>query len=251
MTDQYENNDDVENTTDEQHEEQQEEHIQLSKMEYEKMKAALAKANKEAQRKRQELKQWEETGIDPQSAKALLEKQKEAEMRSAEERGDFDKIRKQMLQQHEAKLREKDELVGKMKSTLESYLVDNAAIATISEFDGVPQLLLPHIKQKVKVVEEGGKYQVQVVDEDGSPRINANGDYLSIKELVSEMRSDPVFGMAFKAPKVSGNGTSTDATGKPRKNSAQTLNKPKAQWTEKERTEYISKNGFAAYKAHK
>lgn len=248
MTDETNFNDDVE--TNEHENEQQEEAVQLSKAEYEKMRQALAKANKEAQSRRQALKQWEDVGIDPDSAKALLEKQKEQEMRTAEEKGEFDKIRKQLLTQHEAKLREKDELVGKMKTTLESYLVDKTATEAISEFDGVPQLLLPHVKSRVKVTEEGGKYEVQVIDDDGTPRVNANGEYLSIKELVSEMRNDPVYGMAFKAPKASGNGTNPESASKGRNKTAQ-MGKPKSQWSTQEREEFIAKNGFAAYKSHK
>ena len=94
-----------------------------------------------------------------------------------------------------------------MKGTLESYLVDAAATEAIAAAKGIPQLLLPHVKSAVKVIEEDGKYQVRVVGPDGSPRMNAKGEFLGIKDYVSEMRESEVFSRAFEGTGTTGSGT--------------------------------------------
>ena len=61
-------------------------------------------------------------------------------------------------------------------------------------------------KAKVKVIEEGGDYAVRVVDPSGNPRVNAQGEFLSIADLVSEMRQSDTFAPCFKAPSTTGGG---------------------------------------------
>ena len=250
MADFEDRDDQLENDIDNDEAGQQEEDVvKLTKAEYERMRQSQAKANKEAQQRRQALKQWDELGVDPNAVKELLEKQKEREMRSAEEKGEWGKIKDQLMRQHEEKLRAKDDEVLSMRKTLESYLVDNAAISAIAEMEGVPELLLPHVKSSIRLVEDNGKYVTQVIDTDGSPRINADGEFMSIKDFVSEMKNHPVLGMGFKAPKTSGPGGNPNAAeGRGRK---VVQSKPKADMSEAEKQAFIAEHGFAKYKALK
>ena len=93
-----------------------------------------------------------------------------------------------------------------MKATLEARLVDAEATRAITELKGVPGLLLPHVQRNVKVVEEDGEYRAAVTDARGEPRVDARGEYVSIRDLVAEMRDSDVFARAFDASGVGGGG---------------------------------------------
>lgn len=118
-----------------------------------------------------------------------------------------------MNERHQAELKARDETTGKLRKTLEKYLVDATATAEIAAAKGSADLLLPHVQRFVKVVEEDGQYHTRVVDAKGDPRVNGQGDPLSIKDLVSEMRQSPVFGRAFEGSGVSGSGTQPSQSG--------------------------------------
>jgi hypothetical protein len=131
--------------------------------------------------------------------------------------------------------------VKALNGVVERYLIDAQATAAIAEAKGVPALLLPHVKQAVKVVEEDGDYKVRVVDAAGNPRVNAKGEYLSIADLVSEMRQSEVFGRAFEGTGHSGSGA---GQGSGFQGSGQ---KKRSEMTPVEMREYIEKHGQAAY----
>ena len=94
-----------------------------------------------------------------------------------------------------------------MKGTLESYLVDAAAMEAITENGGRPKLLLPHVKSAVKVIEEDEKFHVRVVGPDGSPRMNSKGEFLGIKDFVKELREIDDYAPAFNGTGTTGSGT--------------------------------------------
>jgi hypothetical protein len=59
------------------------------------------------------------------------------------------------------------------------------------------------------VIEEDGDFKVQVVDASGNPRVNGKGEFLSIADLVGEMRQSEVFGRAFEPTGTTGSGAAT------------------------------------------
>jgi hypothetical protein len=63
------------------------------------------------------------------------------------------------------------------------------------------------VKTSGKFVEEDGKYLVRVVGKAGTPRMNANGEFLGIKDLVSEMKESDIFARAFEGSGTSGGGS--------------------------------------------
>lgn len=84
--------------------------------------------------------------------------------------------------------------------------MDAQATAAIAAAKGAAALLLPHVKARVKVIEDGGKHVVRVTDEKGEPRNDARGQPLSIAAFVEEMRASEVFGRAFEATGAGGGG---------------------------------------------
>lgn len=187
----------------------------VSPEEAERMRNALKQANKEAQTRRERLNQYEELGLDDlEKAKEILKERDDAELKRAEEERNFTEWQEKIKGRYEGQLNEFSEKVektqeaaNKYKSQLENYLVDNEALRVLKELDGEPQFILPHLKNEVKVVEDDkGEMSTQIIDKYGEPRFK-DGKPMTIKDRVSEMREDDVFGKAFAAPKISGSGS--------------------------------------------
>jgi hypothetical protein len=170
------------------------------------LKSALDKERRAAKDASKKASAWETLGKTPEEIQALLDAQAQAEHKRLSEAGEFDKLKSQMLEQHKSELAKKDSETKALRNRLEQHLVDAAGVAAISAADGSAELLLPHVKAKVKVIEEGGDYAVRVVDPSGNPRVNAQGEFLSIADLVSEMRQSDTFAPCFKAPSTTGGG---------------------------------------------
>lgn len=171
------------------------------------LKSALEKERKARSEYEKAVRKYEGLGKSPDEISELVKAQEEAEKAKLEQKGEWEKLKAQLLENHKKELTARDEAVQKMRTTLESFLVDAAATEAIATAKGIPQLLLPHVKSAVKVVEEDGKYLVRVVGKDGTPRMNAKGEFLGIKDLVSEMRESEVFSRAFEGTGTTGSGT--------------------------------------------
>lgn len=177
------------------------------------LKSALQKERERANSLDKQAKAWAAMGKTPEEIQELLEAQRRAEEEKALKGGEFEKLKQQIIEQHKAELAKKDERLGAMTKTLERHLVDAAATAAIAAAKGVPGLLLPHVRSSVKVVEDNGEFKVQVVDASGSPRVNGQGNPLSIADLVGEMRQSDVYGRAFEPNGTSGGGAGQGGNG--------------------------------------
>lgn len=154
------------------------------------------------------LAKYREHGETPE---ALSEKLAELEKRAAG-KGDeagaarWEKARKELGEAHAKVVAEKDGLVSKYKGGMERYVVDSEATKAIAELGGSAKLLLPHVRDHVKVVEEkDGKFSLKVVDAAGDPRVTSSGD-MTVADLVKEMSSSADFAMAFKPKGTTGTG---------------------------------------------
>ena len=175
------------------------------------LKSALEKERKARSDFEKLSKAFQGLGKTPEEIAELLKVQDEAEKGKLEQKGEWEKLKNQLLEGHKKAIETKDEEVKKMRSALESYLVDAAATEAIASEKGIPQLLLPHVKGTVKVVEEEGKYHVRILGADGSPRVNTKGEFLGIKDLVTEMKGNDVFGRAFDGTGTGGGGAPSGA----------------------------------------
>lgn len=171
------------------------------------LKSALQKEREAAKAATKQAKAWVDLGKTPEEISALLAKQAQEEEAALKGAGQWDKLKGQMLDQHKAELSKRDDALTKARARLERHLVDAQAVAAIAAHKGVSALLLPHVKAAVKVVEDGDELVVRVVDAAGNPRVNAKGEFLSIADLVGEMRQDAVFGRAFEPSGATGGGS--------------------------------------------
>lgn len=96
--------------------------------------------------------------------------------------------------------------IGKMQGTLERYLVDSEATGALAEAKGNVKLLLPIIKTQAKVVEDGDDYVVRVLDGDGNYRGNGMGGFMSVADLVKELKGSKDYAVAFESAAPSGGG---------------------------------------------
>lgn len=170
------------------------------------LKSALDKERKAAKDAIGMAKAWKELGKTPEEIQELLAAQAQAERDKLVKGGEWDKLKGQMTEQHQAELAKREEANKGLRGQLERHLVDAAGVAAIAAAKGSAELLLPHVKSRVKVIEENGEFTVRVVDVTGNPRVNGKGEFLSINDLVGEMRQNEVFAPAFMAPSASGGG---------------------------------------------
>ena len=184
---------------------------------------------------------------DPQAIlQELVDLRRQAEKtKNKDSKGDdaIEQIKKQLNDSHrkelDAVINERDAVTGQLKS----LLVDSAATSMVSELKGTPKLLLPHIKNMTEVIKgEDGKFQVRVLNEEGQHRVNKNGDFMTIRELVEEMRSDAIFARAFDGEGASGGGTSSGA----HRGGGSALQK-RSKMTVEQKADFIAKNGQEGY----
>lgn len=216
--------------------------------EFDRTRKALEKANKEAQDRRHKLREWDELGVEPEKVRALLDEQREAEIKKAEEEGRYQELLDKMKDETNQKVSKADEKVNQMKSQLESYLVDKNLTEAIAAEDGIPKLLEGIAQKYVSAVEgEDGSYKTLVSDEDGKPRLNEKGDPMSIRELIASFKEDDDLQYAFKAPKVSGTGSDGQSSSAPSKGNDTAPKPKKSSMSPKQQREYVAKHGYPQF----
>lgn len=117
-------------------------------------------------------------------------------------RADFEK----RVKEEQAKA---GQVVAAMEVTLSKHLIQSEAAKALADekvVQGGIELLMPHIKNSTKIVKDDstGDYSVVVLDQSGNARIGANGSYMTIPELVKEMKK--AYPTAFQSDKPSGSG---------------------------------------------
>lgn len=191
------------------------------------LSGALDKERKARKDLEKHLTSWKGIGAllgsdDPEAVRKLLEEEdgEESDDDDADPgkkaKGKLDKRTMQKLKAdaEAAVAKVKGEYEGKLnslQSVLKKQMIDGEAKAAIAEMKGVPDLLLPHVREKCLLMEEDGVYVVRVVDAEGDPRGNGKGGWLTIKDLVAEMRQSEVYGRAFEGEGRSGSGKQPNA----------------------------------------
>jgi len=118
------------------------------------------------------------------------------------------KIKEELAKSHAVELEKAVKRGDALQGQLYTLLVQNEATMALAEAKAIdPDLARPFIEKQVKVTEENGKFEVHVIDEAGDPRYSGTtGTYMSIKELVAEMKAKEKFAPLFKSETQSGGG---------------------------------------------
>lgn len=155
-------------------------------------------------------------GDDATSADAIRSAVERTISESKDGKVNWDKMKKSLEDGFGQKLAAKDNELQTMGKSLQKYLVTTAAVQAVAAHKGVPDLLLPHIQSKTKVIKDGEDYVVRVIDDAGDPRGNGSGGFMTVEDLVKELKASPTFGRAFESEAPSGNGAKPGSgTGKP------------------------------------
>lgn len=120
---------------------------------------------------------------------------------------DLDKIRNESKRLLSEAVAVEIAKTGKMQTSLERYLVGEAAGAAISDAKGSRELLLPIVKEQVRVIQDGDDFVVRVVDGDGDVRSDGAGGWMGIAALVAEMKTNERYARAFESETPAGTGT--------------------------------------------
>lgn len=145
-------------------------------------------------------------GVDAEEyreLKARIDKINEAEML---DKGEFDKIRAKMNEEWDKERGTLTEQNKTLLSQLESMMVDSEVTKAVAEAKGNLTLLTPVLKQRIKVVDNDGKFVVKVNEQNGDPMVNAKGESVSISELVESLKKNEAYAGAFDSSGLSGGG---------------------------------------------
>jgi len=109
-----------------------------------------------------------------------------------------------------------EEKIALRTKQLENMLKDNAALIAIENHKGNSKLLLPHIRDFIKMREtDNGDLVAQVVDDKGVERITTKSgstDAMSIDELVAWFKGQEAYQAAFSGDGQSGSGSTGGPT---------------------------------------
>jgi len=174
------------------------------------LNGALAKARKEAKGRKvitpEEV--LEPTGFKSvEEISSTIDTLKEQLEKASEGKVDPQKIKAELQKTFDLELQKKDQSLETMAGSLHRYLVEREAVQAISQQKGVTDLLLPHIKSQAKVIQEGDDFVVRIVDADGDARGDGKGGFMSVADLVVELKAHPSFGRAFESETPRGSGT--------------------------------------------
>lgn len=208
------------------------------------LKTVLSETRSTLEKTRERAKAFED--LDPGEVREKLAKLEELQALDPSKEADkivqekIDGLKKQLNEAHQRELEAERSKAERYKSRVYDREIRAAAVEAIAAEKGVPDLLLPHVTQHTRLREtDDGQFVVEVVDHQGNVRIgDSSGAPMTIVQLVSEMKSSPVFGRAFEGSGASGSGANGSDTATPG-----TIKKA-TEMTVDEKTSFISKHGI-------
>jgi hypothetical protein len=174
------------------------------------LKSALSKERTTREKLEKEAAKYRD--LDPDRAREALTKLQELEGIDPEKEADklaaakIEAAKRQLIEKHGGEVKQRDERIGSLTKIVENLMVDQVATAALAEARGAVDLLLPHVQKYTRVVERDGSFAVEVLNEDGTTKINGDGKNATIKDLIAEMRASERYGRAFDASGHSGTG---------------------------------------------
>jgi len=117
--------------------------------------------------------------------------------------GDVEAVKRQYSEQLSAK----DSELQTLRQSMIDEKVSSKLNKEIRDADGVPELLEPHIKGRIRSELVDGKVRITVLSTTGAPMLNTDGKDAGLGDLIAELKASAIFKRAFNAPAISGSGT--------------------------------------------
>lgn len=178
------------------------------------LKSALAKTRDEKRELARKLKNTSEkfAGFDMDEYEKLKGAETDAETAKLAAAGEWDKIKEQMITQHAADLQKERDENARLTRQLEAVQVDSKVVEAISKAGGNVELLKPHVRSRLQLNTDD--FTTTVLDDDGkTPKVDGDGNPVTIDTLISEMRKSDTYAGAFKASDQSGSGSDPGKAG--------------------------------------
>jgi hypothetical protein len=115
---------------------------------------------------------------------------------------------------HEKEVAKQTKRNAVLQSEIERLVIDNAASTAIAAQRGDPDLLLPFVRGRLRVVEsEDGRFSVQVLNEQGNQKYTVKDNKAvesSVEDLISEFKINPKYGRLFEATNTGSGANNTN-----------------------------------------
>lgn len=209
------------------------------------MKRALGAANSESGNRRKSIERWEKLGKTPEEIEELLTQMQTQEQQKLEQKGQWDTLKTQMVDQHNAEKTRLQQERDQALADADNFVRETEVTRELAAAKGNPRVLLPHVNSRVKVErDDQGKRVLRVLGEDGKPRINGEGNFLKISDLIGEMRKDKDFAAAFEGPNGHGGGAAAKDGGA---GGTPAGTEKRSTMSREAKTSFIAEHGSEAY----
>lgn len=170
------------------------------------LKKSLEAARGERDRAMEKLKSFGD--LDPESARTAITKLAELGDGSTKIEERVKAATEQIGKLHKTELEKVSGRAEGLRKQLEKILVDNAALEALNKAKAKASLLMPHLRSQIRTRElDNGQFVVEVVGADGNVRVgDAQGNPMTIPQLVEEMSKDETFAVAFPGTGQTGSG---------------------------------------------
>ena len=137
---------------------------------------------------------------DLQAQLDALTDERDGLLKGAIPKDDVDKLEGSWKQKLATREKELSDQINGLTNHLNTMLVDNVAHGLASKISKSPELMLPHIKSRLKAEFVDGKPTTRVLDKDG------NVSALTVSDLEKELFTNPTFAPIIIGSKASGSG---------------------------------------------
>jgi flagellar biosynthesis/type III secretory pathway protein FliH len=158
--------------------------------------------------------------MDPKAAREALATVAEWQKSPPDEKfkKQYESTLKQAQEEFQKKIAATETMRDKLRSQLEQQLVDAKAREAIAKHKGNVDLLLPHVRTRIKTeMSEAGDFAAFVTGQDGTKAhvVGKDGSLapMSIEALVEQMRAQDAYAPAFGGTGATGGGTRSTAGG--------------------------------------
>ena len=163
--------------------------------------------------------QLDAEGEDVSGLKSALRKERDARRQADRELRDYQRNRPGRadhdVEELEGKLEAATTERDRYRTRLTDALLESAALTAIREHNGSAELLMPHMRETLKVVETDGKCMTVVLGDNGEPRLAPGAtkpdEYMSVGDYLSTLRETEGFARAFGGRNATGSGVSSTA----------------------------------------
>lgn len=188
-------------------------------------KQALKEAQEKIDKLSKSLEVW--NGLDPEQVRGLIQAQKDEEQKKLEAKGEFDKVKAQMVEAHQAEVKTLQDQINELKDQLSGRDANIAELTVGNAFGQskyiAEQLTLPVSKARTLYGahferDEKGKivgYDSPKGTKDRAMLVDANGQPLAFDQALAKIiEKDPDRDSLIRSTVKPGAGSKTDPTAK-------------------------------------